>query len=181
MYSGVPITAPVEVSFVEPAAGSSTFEMPKSSSLTKSCSSASPTRKMLSGLRSRWMMLLACAAPTARSVCRMIRSARGSAIGPVRSIASASDCPTSSSITTNIRPSGAVPMSLMSMMCGLPIRLAASASRLNREVASASSAYFSSISLIATRLPSSTCSASYTTPMPPRPSWRTTRYLSTSV
>ena len=168
MYSGVPMTAPVDVSAVaavsaEPAM---TFEMPKSSSLTWS---SSPTRKMLSGFRSRWMICLPWAAPTARSVCRMIFIARGSSSGPSRLIASASGWPCRSSITTYSRPSAAVPISLMSMMCGLPMRLAASASRLNRVIASLSAAYFSSISLMATRLPSSTCSASYTTPMPPRP------------
>ncbi len=106
------------------------------------------------------MMPLACAAPTARSVCFMISRARSGASAPDLRMPSASELPRSSSIATNMRPSGAVPMSLISMMCGLPMRLAASASRLNRAIASLSSAYFSSISLIATRLPSSTCSAS---------------------
>jgi hypothetical protein len=105
------------------------------------------------------MIPLACAAPTARSTCRMIWTARHGAISPISSTF-ASGRPFRSSITTNVRPSGAVPMSKISMMCGLPILPAANASRRNRAVASVSSVYFSSISFTATCLPSSMCSAS---------------------
>ena len=86
--------------------------------------------------------------------------ARHAGICPTSSITFVSGWPDRYSITTNERPSCVVPMSLTSMMWGLPIRLAARASRLNRSIASLSSAYLPSMTFTATRLPSSTCVAS---------------------
>ena len=102
MYSGVPITTPVVVSLVAATwrSGSIIFEIPKSSSFTKSLDSSWSSRKMLSGLRSRWTMPLAWAAPTALSTCRMMPIARFGGSGPSLSITFDSGAPDSSSITT---------------------------------------------------------------------------------
>jgi hypothetical protein len=57
MYSGVPIAMPGLVSLRSRAASASVvLAMPKSSTLTKSALASRVTRKMFSGLRSRWMM-----------------------------------------------------------------------------------------------------------------------------
>ena len=66
--------------------------------------SASTQRKMLSGLRSRWMTPCACAAATPRIAGSMIATASTNAIGPVRFMRSASVSPDSSSITRQAEP-----------------------------------------------------------------------------
>src|SRR5688572_14231406 len=62
-------------------------------------------------------------------------------------------------------------------MCSEPIRDAAFASRSKRTTPSASIATLAFITLIATRLPRRTFTPSYTSPMPPSPMSRRTRYF----
>ena len=100
MYVGVPITAPVFVAAcAEPMSVS--FAMPKSSSLIRSPfgMSGSGTRKMLSGLRSRWTMPLSCAAASALHTPRRSAAASPSGIGPRVLIRRASVTPSRNSIT----------------------------------------------------------------------------------
>ena len=58
----------------------SCLAMPKSSTLTKSASPSRETRKMFSGLRSRWMMPAACAAESARQICVPMATTRSGAM-----------------------------------------------------------------------------------------------------
>src|SRR6476646_8159227 len=83
MYSGVPTTLPDRVmSPVVAASATVSFETPKSSTLQSRIDpSASSHRKMLSGLRSRWMTPWACAAATPRIEGSMIATASTNAIG----------------------------------------------------------------------------------------------------
>ena len=71
MYVGVPMTRPVRVLCDEVPPSPVSLAMPKSSSLTKLRSAPRPTRKMFSGLRSRWTIPLACDAASAEQHCCM--------------------------------------------------------------------------------------------------------------
>ena len=84
--------------------------------------------------------------------------------------------PSRSSITKNGVPSSSVvPTSSISTTWGLTAALAALASRAKRSTSSALLMSERDRHLRATRLPTRTCSASYTSPMPPTPMSRTTR------
>jgi hypothetical protein len=86
MYAGVPITIPVRVIEAPGCSPVASFAIPKSRILVRSpfAMSGSRTMKMLSGLRSRWTMPLACAAPSAPAICRPSAVARVAGNGPVR-------------------------------------------------------------------------------------------------
>ena len=75
MYSGVPHTRPCTVSIAERSSSPSlsvALAMPKSHTLTKSCSPRRSISMMLLGLRSRWITPCACASSSAFSTCVMI-------------------------------------------------------------------------------------------------------------
>ena len=75
----------------------------------------------------------------------------------------------------NRRPSDSSPKSKISTMCGEPSRLAARASSRNTWTMLRLLAQIEAEDLEGDRRSMSTCSASYTTPMPPSPSQRTIR------
>ena len=97
MYSGVPMItlAPVR----PPPVSSVNFEIPKSISLTSMRPGSGSCRNTFSGLRSRWMMPAACAAPSPISASRMINTASCGSIRPWLSSRSAKLCPRSISMT----------------------------------------------------------------------------------
>jgi len=72
MYTGVPISAPVLV-LTLPGCSSDSFAIPKSRIFVRSPDATSPswTRKMFSGLRSRWMMRWLCAAASEPAIERL--------------------------------------------------------------------------------------------------------------
>ena len=67
--------------------------MPKSRTFTVSGIAASASRKMLSGLMSRWTTPARCAAPSAESTCAVMNATRSAGIGPSCSMRPASDSP----------------------------------------------------------------------------------------
>ena len=76
------------------------FETPKSRILMKSRMPAFDLRrKTLSGLRSRWMIPAACAAPRASRICDMTGIVCSGTIGPVRWMRDPSVSPSRYSIT----------------------------------------------------------------------------------
>ena len=98
MYAGVPITTPAEVRCTSrPEAVS--LAMPKSTTLTRSRCPFSSTRKTLSGLMSRWMILRWCAASSAHAHCNRIGPAIENGIRLPPASRAESGSPSSSSIT----------------------------------------------------------------------------------
>ncbi len=100
MYVGVPITAPVVV-WLTASALPLSLAMPKSSSLVRAPVgiSGSGTRKMLSGLRSRWTMPWACTAASELHTLRTIHAASPSPMRPWRRMYCDSGSPSRNSIT----------------------------------------------------------------------------------
>ena len=97
MYSGVPTTRPVLVTFCfssPPAA----FAMPKSTTLARSNPPRVLVIMMLSGFKSRCTMPNSWAASSASAVWRAISAARFGASAPSRLIRSVSDSPSMNSI-----------------------------------------------------------------------------------
>ena len=166
MYRGVPridptmVPEPLVVTAGPGLCGTSTFEMPKSTILTKFGRSSLFRTKILSGLRSRWTMPFLCAAESPLSTWTMRCVASGMGRTGVFFSVSASDSPSSSSITINKRPSCVRPRSKTSMICGWPMALAARASRSKRSPSWTLALSSSSKVLTATRLPSALCKAS---------------------
>ena len=96
MYSGVPMTSPVFVTFcasLEPA-----FAMPKSTTFTRSAPSRVFAIMMLSGLRSRCTIPASCATCSASAVWWMMLPTRGAGIDPFCSTSDVSDEPSMNSI-----------------------------------------------------------------------------------
>ena len=96
MYSGVPTTRPVFVTFwfSAPAA----LAIPKSTTFTQSEPSRLRASMMLSGLRSRWTIPMSCATLRASAACRVISAARRGGSAPTASITAVSDSPSTYSI-----------------------------------------------------------------------------------
>jgi len=78
MYSGVPTMMPAWVCGMF---ASASFAMPKSSTFTKGVPRPRRTRKMLSGLRSRWTIPLKCAAWSASHTCESTDTTAGAGSG----------------------------------------------------------------------------------------------------
>ncbi len=89
MYCGVPIATPTPVS-VEPEVCDTAFAIPKSVTITRP---RVPSRRMLSGLMSRWMTETACAALSASAVSFMIRRTSSAGSCPRRFSLAPSDSP----------------------------------------------------------------------------------------
>ena len=154
------------------AAPARTRAMPKSSTLSR------PSRrtKRLSGLMSRWTMPWAWAATStsSSSSARRRRSPRGTP--PGRRARSASDCPSSSSITRKGAPSSVTSMSRTSTVPGCLKRLTAFASCSNRARSSGSRATSAWRILMASCRPILWV-ATYTAAIPPVPMRRSRVHL----
>ena len=98
MNSGVPMTRPVRVS-ASPALSWTALAMPKSTTLATSRPSDFRVTRMLSGLRSRWMICSSCAAPRPSAIWRAISSERSTVIGASRARMRDSGSPSTYSIT----------------------------------------------------------------------------------
>ena len=171
MYSGVPNTEPARVnrgSAALPGIGA-TLAIPKSTIFTKSVRPSRSTRKMFSGLRSRWTMPLSCAAPSAREIWAAILIARSGGNGAPWRIAAPSVWPSTNSITEYVMPSGVVPKSVTSTMFGWPIRDAAFASWTNLRIVAVSRITSRLSTLIASGRSITAWRAENTTPIPPSP------------
>ena len=96
MYSGVPITSPVFVTFC--ASTPAAFAMPKSTTFTQSDPSRNFASMMLSGLRSRWTIPMSCATESASATWRTISPARSGGSAPSRARMSVSFSPSTYSI-----------------------------------------------------------------------------------
>ncbi len=118
-----------------------TFEMPKSSTFTKSASFLR-TMKTLSGFRSRWTMPRSWAAWSASQTWKAIGSARSSFIGPL-STRSARLAPSSISMTRKTLPSSVASKLTTSTMFSWSMELAALASISSRSTACLFAATFS--------------------------------------
>ena len=75
IYAGVPSIVPVSVASSSPSSAS--WQIPKSRSFVRSpaCASASWTRKMFAGFKSRWITPLACATASEAVTWRAMRNA----------------------------------------------------------------------------------------------------------
>jgi hypothetical protein len=166
MYEAVPIIVPVE----EVSEMSTSLAMPKSTSRARSPEGmvGSRTRMMFSGLRSRWITPAAWVAASTLAICVPIAAARGAENTP-RWRRRRSVSPSRYSMTRKARPLGVKPTSKIWPTPGWRIRPAASAWWKKRSTCSRSSEMSGSRSLIATRVWTSACSASQTSPMPPLP------------
>ena len=106
MKVGVPMIADVLVfTLLSPSPVS--LAMPKSRILARSppATSTSRTRKMFSGLRSRWTMPRACADCSDDATCRRIRTASNGGSRPKRRSRPSRVSPSRYSITMNALPS----------------------------------------------------------------------------
>ena len=89
MKAGVPIATPAPVS-VAPELAESALAMPKSVTMTRP---RGPSRRMLSGLMSRWMIETAWAALNASAVSAMMRRTSSTGSFPRRRMRAATDSP----------------------------------------------------------------------------------------
>ncbi|MCP9944909.1 hypothetical protein LUX12_09185 [Streptomyces somaliensis] len=155
---------PASVSVVAPAS----WAIPKSVRTTRPVASSTST---LAGFRSRWSTPIACAARSADSSARPILAASRASTGPRAAIRSASDTPSTNSITMYGTPSSST-TSWTQTMCGWWTRATARASR--SVVSTAASPPLGTpastwSSFTATGRPSSSSWARHTVPIPPRP------------
>ncbi len=165
MYEGAPTSMPVEVIEVSP----STLAMPKSVSTVRPSSPIST----LDGFTSRCSTPWLCAAPSTPSRSRPIAAARSGVSAPSSRTTSASERPSTSSITIHGRPSSSTTSkTVTAAVCR--IRAVALASRrvrtISRCFSASSTAPVIRSSFTATIRPSISSSARHTVPMPPRPS-----------
>ena len=109
MYSGVPTTSPVLVTFW--ASLFAAFAIPKSTTFTQSVPSRFFANMMLSGLRSRWTIPMSCATLSASAVWRVMSPARVGVSAPSSLITFVSDGPSTYSIARKIMPSSVSPKS----------------------------------------------------------------------
>ena len=168
MYSGVPMRTPGRVPprVVETEVVMKGLATPKSRTFGIGPDSPS-TRKMFSGLRSRWTSRMRCATSTAMQTPAMIERAVATDGLGVTSISCRSVRPTSRSITRNgCRPS-MMPKSCTVTTFGCINRAASLASWKKRLTAPAAAVSSSRTTLTATRRSSAVSKASYTVPMPP--------------
>lgn len=173
MYSGVPTISPRRV---RPGAASASVSlaMPKSITLTRGSPAGELTRT-LPGLRSRWRTPFWWACWTASHTCRK-RRIRSAVVRRCSSQNRVIGLPGTSSITRKGRPSGAVPASSTWATDGWLIRASVPRS-VSKRSRRRSPPRPLRTSLRATRRASgASCSASNTTPIPPRASSRTSRY-----
>ncbi len=176
MYPGEPMTVEVRVTIWSRSV-IGIFEMPKSSTFTVGRPDGRVARNRFAGLRSRWTMPSECASATAShaSSTKPTLSVTGS--GPRRSRVCARSCPSRYSMTMKGTPDGSVPTSSTRATCSLWMRTEARASRRKRCTISAWLVTSGRRNLSATRWSSCSWTAATTTPMPPWPSTRSTRYL----
>ncbi len=151
--------------------------MPKSSTFTR----PSVVRSRLSGLMSRWMIPVACAAASTSSTSSATRSTVAASSGSLlrRAIAE-SVSPSSSSITRKGAPSSVVSMSRISTAPGCRKRFARRASCSKRARSSGDEATIECMILIASRRPI-LCRATYTLAIPPSPRSLSSVHLPRSV
>jgi len=175
IHIGVPI---IPIVCPRVADSATSLAMPKSSTFTSVRASAPArfvfARKMFSGLRSRWTMPAACAAATAWHTCSSTSRASPGASAPARSMRVNRSSPSSSSMTMyGVSPS--MPALWISTTWSLAIREPTLASSSKRWRAPASFAMSGLMSFSARALPVLCCSTTYTAPIPPSASGRTTR------
>ena len=182
MYDTVPIVVPAVVSsFGCTAVGASECSVPPAGrarsilARPKSRILACPrgVTKMFAGLRSRWTIPFEWADSRASAIWVPRSRSEPSSNGPLR-IRSASVSPSRSSMAMKCCPSCSS-IACTVQMPGWLRAEAARASRWKRERESASWASSAGRNLSATCRPSLVSSASYTTPMPPLPSFDVTR------
>ncbi len=174
IHRGVPTAA---VSCCAARASATSLAIPKSRTFTTRLRSrwCVVAMKTFSGFRSRWTTPARWAAPSACPICpRMGRaSAVGSAPRSRRYVARSR--PSRSSIAIHgVSVAASMPAERTSTMCSLSIREAtrASCSKRSRVLGSRVNSLFRSLS--ARCLPVDACSATYTEPIPPSASRRTT-------
>ncbi len=177
MYSAEPMPTSVAVMRVS----SSSFEMPKSSTLITASPLRFRARKRFAGLRSRWTMPSPCASATAAHACCTHPAASPGGSGPRSRSTCERSAPSRYSRTMKGSPSGSVSTSITRATCALSSRDAACASRRNRSITSGCSRVSGRSSLIATRCCKCRCQAESTYAMPPCPISLSTRYLPRST
>ena len=176
MYCGVPSSTPTPVCTAElPPPPASILASPKSSTLTNSGFPSRWISITLSGFMSRWITPAAWQAASALAICAPMRSARRTSIIGSWVSTEARVLPSRYSMMKKWCPSGDTPTSWTSTMCSLPIVLTARASWKKRCTISLLVARSLWMTLSATFLPISGCSARYTAPMPPVPILASTR------
>lgn len=168
MYSSDPMNAPVAVSVVS----AWWIAMPKS----VRTASPSPVSSTLAGFTSRWTIPTRCAVSSASSRPAATRAAAATGRGPDSAIRSCSECPSTSCMTIQGRPSSTTTSCTLTMFGWSRSRAALRASRVARAIRSVSSAAGGRISLTATSSPRAVSWAFQTSPNPPRPSVPISRY-----
>src|SRR5215468_2031991 len=171
-YSGVPSTTPTWLSPFASGSGSSSFAIPKSSS--RACSPRGPgVSTTFSGFRSRWMIPLSWMAARPSASCISTRRPRSGASGPLprcwRSVS-----PSANSMTRQVA-SWDCPKSMTRTTAGCSTLESSRASRRKRSLMPGCWPTSRRSTFKATRRPRLTCSARYTSPMPPPPRWPSTR------
>src|SRR5215472_15855020 len=171
-YSGVPSTTPTWLRPFASGSGSRSLAMPKSSS--RACSPRGDgVSTTFSGLRSRWMIPLSWMAPSPSASCISTRRPRSGARGPLprcwRSVS-----PSANSITRQVE-SCDWPKSMTRTTAGCSTLERRRASRRKRSLMPGCCPTSRRSTFNATRRPRLTCSARYTSPMPPPPRWVSTR------
>ncbi len=139
--------------------------------------SGSTSRNRFAGLRSRWTMPFACASAIASQAWSRYSAASASGSAPLFSMTDARSEPVRCSMTMYGAPESSLPWSWTFITCLLWSCAAACASRSNRSTAPFTATARGCITLIAKRLPSVTCRAATTIPIPPAPSTFSTRYF----
>ncbi len=183
MYSGDPSTVAVWVSDIpsplSPPSGPVVLEMPKSSTFTQLDPSAARVSRRFAGLRSRWTMPAPWASAMASQASSTCCTASWTGSAPRALSTTERSLPSRYSITMKGAPSASSPTSSTRATCSLFSRTEARASR--RKRATTSSEAPSTSSLTATLCPMPRCVASATTPIPPRPRMRSTRYFPSRI
>ncbi|MGC4122506.1 MAG: hypothetical protein QM765_49600 [Myxococcales bacterium] len=156
MYSGVPTTRPAAVTPGLPEFCAPSLAMPKSTSLTNWVLPPRRTRKMFSGLRSRWTTLAAWAACSASQACERMGTATSGAMGVPARVESGT--PSRYSITRYQRLGGIIDRSKMLTMFSCPMRLTLVASAKKRSMSVFSPTRCGWRNLMATLLPMMACS-----------------------
>ena len=167
--AGVPINTPalVMVDWVE--SGANDLANPKSKTFTRS--RPEDINITLEGLRSRWMIFIACAPSRASHTCMPMRMTRSGLSFFSLSITSSRVRPCTSSMTKRKIPSLVCPKSNTPTALGCDSRLDSLHSRKKRLITSGLLTNAGVTTLMATSRPTECWLPRYTAPMPPWPSF----------
>src|SRR6202142_2475910 len=160
-----------------------TLEIPKSRTLIVRRPSARRRQKRFAGFKSRWMICWgsACASATTSQACRTKTTARSNGKGPRCCSQLWRSPPSRYSITMYGAPVSSVPTPKTRAMCSPLILAALRASRAKRLTASGLESISGKRNLMATLSSSPMSCAATTTPIPPAPRTRSTRYLPSRI